>query len=771
MAKKKKKKVSSDKRKKAFGIVLFLFALLILVSLVTHNGLDDARLSGEIDNHIDPFKIQYNNQAGLLGVIFAFYLLKTIGWLAFFLPMGLILLSARMFSSKIGSALELNSFLLFTISLVGTMIYNIHIVLERTLDLKMNTVGGIVSDKLTWFSFKLFGETGSYIILGGAVIVLLVLYTSITPLFSVKISFPRFSLIFRIFASLFSFMKKIFSFNWISSVFQKNNTGESGFSTDENEYDQEEETEDNFSQDKPLSASSASYDSAPEKHRLKLKDSPTGSKQLQLKSMEYSYPQLDLLNDAPPEVSSIPEEELDFTARMLRETLETFGVSIEGRIDKYPGPVITRFEFKPGSGVKVNQVINLADDLALALKAKRIRIIAPIPGKAAVGVEIPNPNPQMVYLREILESDEFKNPSLKLPLALGKTTSGKPFVIDLTKLPHLLIAGATGAGKSVCMNVLITSLLYSLHPYQVRFIMVDPKMLELSVYSGIPHLGRPVVTNPRRAEKVFTDAVAEMESRYKKLADASVRNIHDYNSKQTEDEDKLPYIVIFVDELADLMMSSTSSKTELLITRLAQMARAVGIHLVLATQRPSVDVITGLIKANFPARIAFQVSSKVDSRTIIDGNGAEKLLGLGDMLFLATGQPEAMRVHGAYLSNDETDSVVEFINDQGLEMLKLDSISQSTGEVSEAEIDFGDPLFREACEVVVRQKQGSVSLLQRRLGIGYQRAARMIDKLEQAGIVSSFDGSKAREVLVDEAYLATLFSNPNTMEVSESSNS
>ncbi|HOZ06722.1 MAG TPA: FtsK/SpoIIIE domain-containing protein, partial [candidate division Zixibacteria bacterium] len=309
----------------------------------------------------------------------------------------------------------------------------------------------------------------------------------------------------------------------------------------------------------------------------------------------------------------------------------------------------------------------------------------------------------------------------------------------------------------VCANVLITSLIYKLHPHQIRFIMIDPKMLELTAYSGIPHLGRPVVTNPKRAEKVLSDAVVEMEQRYRRLAAASVRNIEDFNRKQEADDQRLPYIVILVDELADLLMSSTSSRMELLITRLAQMARAVGIHLVLATQRPSVDVITGLIKANFPARLAFQVSSKVDSRTIIDANGAEKLLGNGDMLFLYPGQPEPIRIHGAYLTGDETEAIVTFIKAQELPMLKLENISQATGEAADVEeVDAGDPLFREACEVVIRHKQGSVSLLQRRLGIGYQRAARLIDKLEKAGVVSPFDGSKAREVLVDKSYLETL---------------
>ncbi|MFZ5981215.1 MAG: DNA translocase FtsK, partial [Candidatus Zixiibacteriota bacterium] len=366
----------------------------------------------------------------------------------------------------------------------------------------------------------------------------------------------------------------------------------------------------------------------------------------------------------------------------------------------------------------------------------------------------------------ILNSEEFNDSKLILPLAIGKTTSGKAFVTDLTKMPHLLIAGATGSGKSVCMNVLITSLIYRLHPLQVRFIFIDPKMLELSVYSGIPQLGRPVVTKPKRAEQVLSDTVVEMENRYRKLANASVRNIEDYNKKQSKPEEKLPYIIIFVDELADLMMASTSTKTEVLITRLAQMARAVGIHLILATQRPSVDVITGLIKANFPARIAFQVASKVDSRTIIDANGAEKLLGNGDMLFLSSGQPEPRRIHGAYISSEETDELVKFIKSQGIEMMKLETISQATGDTADSTVDLGDPLFKEACEIVLRHKQGSVSLLQRRLGIGYQRAARLIDKLEEAGIVSPFDGSKARDVIVDQAYIDALFSGAGSNVVS-----
>lgn len=762
-----KKRNNKGSRRKALGILLFLLSLLVLVSLVTHHSLDDSRLTGEIDKHLNPFKIQYHNQVGMLGVILAFYLFSSIGWLAFFVPIGFLLLSMRLFSSEVSARFEPNSFLLFVISLAGTMMYNVGILTARSLDLERATAGGYLSDQLTLISVRLLGGLGSYIVLGGIVLILLVLYTSVTPLLSLKVPLPGRDRIRRLYGYVTGAARSIFSFSWLPRIFENSEETETSDSEDH-----AEQTFRSNSEPEEIIAEGEQAPDAQTSERATRKPGPGAlrpAEQLQLKTVDYQYPGLEFLADNPESSDSTSKEELDMTSRMLAETLDTFGVGIEGKIEIYPGPIITRFEFKPATGIKVNQILNLSDDLALALKAKRIRIIAPIPGKAAVGIEIPNHSPQMVLMKEIVSSDDFKRSGLRLPLALGKTTGGKPYVVDLASLPHLLIAGATGAGKSVCMNVIITSMLYRLHPHQVRFIMVDPKMLELSVYSGIPHLGRPVVTNPRRAEKVFSDAVMEMEERYRKLAAMSVRNIEDYNAKQTSEEQRLPYIVILVDELADLMMSTTSSKTELLITRLAQMARAVGIHLVLATQRPSVDVITGLIKANFPARIAFQVSSKVDSRTIIDGNGAEKLLGAGDMLFLAAGQPEPIRIHGAYISNDETDRIVSFINEQGLEMMALSSISQATGEVSEAEVDFGDPLFREACEVVVRQKQGSVSLLQRRLGIGYQRAARLIDKLEQARIVSPFDGSKAREVLVDQVYLDTIFATPAPVSTAESS--
>ena len=744
-------KRNESKRQKIFAILLLLVALLCLISLISTDYVDAQRITGELDSHLSPFEINYRNQGGLVGAYLAYFLTTLLGWLAYFLPLGLIATSIRLFTSRKPAIFRINTVLLFSISISATLIYNVSLFSTPTISGRPDGAGGFVSEQLTRLCLYLVGEFGSYVLLTGAILIILIGFSSFSW------SFPRISWNMTLFSKMFRILISIFSFRWLISLISAYKSRQADGDLDEDEFEEEDEESrsadtNNIPGETPANEQRKP---APERRLTKFVRSP---EQLQLKSVQYEYPPLDLLDDTiETSETTVNTEEMDLSADLLRSALESFGISIEGVISKQPGPVITRYEFKPGSGIKVSQINNLADDLALALRARQIRLIAPIPGKAAVGVEIPNRNPQMVRLKEILNSPEFADSSKKLPLALGKTTSGKPYVADLAKLPHLLVAGATGAGKSVCLNTIISSLIYRLHPHQIRFIMIDPKMLELTVYSGIPHLGRPVVTDPKRAERVLSDAVKEMESRYRKLAAAGVRNIDDFNKRQDSADQRMPYIVIIVDELADLMMSSGSNKIELQITRLAQMARAVGIHLILATQRPSVDVITGIIKANFPSRIAFQVSSKVDSRTIIDANGAEKLLGLGDMLFLPSGQSQPTRIHGAYTSNDETDKIVEFINSQGLEMMALEGITQATGETTEAEIDLGDPLFKEACEVVVRQKQGSVSLLQRRLGIGYQRAARLIDKLELAGIVSTFDGSKAREVLVDQAYIETIF--------------
>jgi len=753
-----KSRLSSEKRKRIVGIILTLLALLLIVSLATSYSLDVARITGEVDSHLSPFEIKYHNQAGMLGAYLAYILTTLMGWLAFFIPLGLILFSLRLFLPKTSVNTQLRGVWLFVMALSATMIYNVYRLATPSINVDTGSAGGYLGESLAWMSLHFIGEIGSYLLLSGIVIILLVWHTPVSLLLPSKWRLPDWSSTKSVLKSLVTLITNILTFAWLRFLIRKlNSRRKKGSSTDVLRQPEEEsdvEHGESFPTENTEFIKSSRTEN-PERRQTKI---VRQAEQLQLKSVNYAYPTLDLLDDNTSITDSVGAEELGATADQLKETLESFGITIEGDIAKYPGPVITRYEFKPGSGIKVSQINNLADDLALALRAKQIRLIAPIPGKAAVGVEIPNHHQQMVRLKDILTSPQFTDPSKRLPLALGKTTSGAPYVTDLTRLPHVLVAGATGAGKSVCLNTMVTSLIYRLHPHQIRFIMIDPKMLELTVYSDIPHLGRPVVTNAKRAEKVLSDVVIEMEARYRKLAAAGVRNIEDFNKKQPIEDDRIPYIVILVDELADLMMAATSQKIETQITRLAQMARAVGIHLILATQRPSVDVITGLIKANFPSRIAFQVATKVDSRTIIDANGAERLLGSGDMLFLQAGQPEPIRVHGAYTSIEETERVVKFIKEQGLEMMALESISQATGDTSEADIDFGDPLFKEACDTVVRYKQGSVSLLQRRLGIGYQRAARLIDKLEEAGIVSPFDGSKAREVLVDKARLESLLS-------------
>ncbi|MDQ7066445.1 MAG: DNA translocase FtsK [candidate division KSB1 bacterium] len=486
----------------------------------------------------------------------------------------------------------------------------------------------------------------------------------------------------------------------------------------------------------------------------------------------YQFPGMDLLDYPDTQKPPVSKDELLANAKILEERLEEFGV--EGNVVEInPGPVITRYEYEPAPGIKVSKITSLADDLALAMRAKRIRIVAPIPGKAAVGVELPNRNPQVVFLRSIIDTEEFqKNPS-PLALALGKTISGKPYVTQLDQMPHLLVAGSTGSGKSVCLNTIIASILFKAHPTQVKFVLIDPKRLELSIYNKLINhhliyredLDEVVVTHPQNALAVLKSLVYEMEQRYDRLAEAGVRNIDDYNQRlkegriKHEDEDEpllpLPRIVVIIDELADLMLMA-AKEVEEPIARLTQMARAVGMHLIVATQRPSVDVITGVIKANFPSRIAFAVASKTDSRTILDMNGAEKLLGRGDMLFLPSGSPEPIRLHGAYISTEEIERILDHIQKQPRYPRKLLPVRE---EFSASGLDgFGvegkrDALFKEALKLVVRHQQGSISLLQRRLKIGYARAARLIDELEAAGIVGGFDGSKAREVLITEEEL------------------
>ncbi len=450
----------------------------------------------------------------------------------------------------------------------------------------------------------------------------------------------------------------------------------------------------------------------------------------------------------------VSEEEIRSNAALLKSTLASFG--IEGEVSEvHPGPIITRYEFTPGVGVTISQIVSRQDDMALAMRAPRVRLLAPIPGKAAIGVEIPNREPALISFKEVADTRVFREAKEPLAVALGKDVSGRPFYASLEKMPHLLVAGTTGSGKSVCLNTLIVSLLMRRTPEELRLLLIDPKMLELTMYNDIPHLLRPVVTADREAAKALRWLTREMERRYRILAGVGVRNIQGFEKRRQQAGDPelapMPYVVVVVDELADLMLSN-QSEIEVPIARLAQMARAVGIHLVLATQRPSVDVITGLIKANFPARIAFQVATRTDSRTVLDMNGAESLLGRGDMLFIPPGKAQAHRIHGAFIGDAEVERIAGFLR-QFPPPDPIISPEEDAGGLDGDGEEMEDPLFREALRIVVAGQQGSTSLLQRRLRIGYTRAGRLMDMLEHAGIVGPPDGSRAREVLVPPQYL------------------
>ena len=473
---------------------------------------------------------------------------------------------------------------------------------------------------------------------------------------------------------------------------------------------------------------------------------------------EYEIPSIELLNlPVSAEEEERLEENLQSKANILEKALADFGIEAKViQIDK--GPVITRYELQPAAGVKVQRIVSLSNDIALSLKAMSVRVVAPIPGKDRIGIEVPNSKSTVVYLREILESDEYQQVKLKskLTLAIGKDITGEAIICDLGSMPHLLIAGTTGSGKTVCVNSIITSFLFNTTPEEVKFIMVDPKMVELAPFNGIPHLLSPVITNPKKVQAALNWAVSEMEGRYETFAEEGTRNIEMYNKKVSKNK-KLPYIIIVIDELADLM-AVASNAIENAITRLSQLSRAVGIHIILATQRPSVDVITGIIKANFPTRISFKVSSKVDSRTVLDANGADKLIGSGDMLFLPPGSSKLIRVQAPLVTDEEIEKVVNFIKKQREPSYNEEILErQNKATKFPHRIDKKDELFEDAVKVILETGHASVSMLQRRLALGYTRAARLIDAMEQEGIIGSYRGSKPREILVNrEEYLKKL---------------
>ena len=468
----------------------------------------------------------------------------------------------------------------------------------------------------------------------------------------------------------------------------------------------------------------------------------------------YGFPPIELLSEGTPKGIKGGKKAVTDTATKLQKTLYSFGVS--AKVENVSiGPAITRYELKPAEGVRVSKIANLADDIALNLAAESIRIEAPIPGKQAVGIEVPNKENEIVHFRDIIDTDKFRESKSKLSFALGKDVAGQEIITDIAKMPHVMIAGATGSGKSVCINTLIASIIYKAKPSEVKLVMIDPKIVELSVYNGIPHLLIPVVTDPKKAAGALAWAVQEMENRYATFAQKGVRDLKGYNeAAEKEKIGRLPHIVIIIDELADLMMVAKND-VEDAICRLAQKARAAGMHLVIATQRPSVDVITGLIKANIPSRIAFAVSSQVDSRTILDMVGAEKLLGKGDMLFYPAGAPKPTRVQGAFVSDSEVEKIVDFVKANGevkyneAILESIENANKTDREMAEEELDDDtDPFLMDAIDVVVETGQASTSFIQRRFKVGYARAGRIIDQMEERGIISGYQGSKPREVLM-----------------------
>lgn len=793
--------VSGDKKKKILGILIILISIYLFVSILSFDRRDEASLTTFFDDIKISFetKIDIYNWLGVTGAHVSNFLIKGIlGYFSIVIPFILLFFGIFFFRKmSFRTFIHLSNFALLSSFIISSFFG----VLRTNYDIftaAFELAGGI-GDLLGNFLAGILGGIGSILLLVSSFIVLMIVS------FDIK------------FEKIFSFIKGLF----VSSVDKvKDEWDKSGAAEDENldkikklGEDKKKQRKEKKSGEK-VSATELMEQEAEAQTSIRIirkDDTPTQLPESQVIKEEvkkvalektgeaavkeaekekeaklpdqwdeiinYKMPGFDLLDPIPEESYQVAEEELTHNAELLKEKLKLFDIEIKD-ISVTPGPVVTLYEIVPAPGVKISRIVGLENDIALALSARGIRIIAPIPGKGAIGVEIPNAKASVVNARSVL--GKISESKAELPLALGKTISGDVYVTDLSKMPHLLIAGSTGSGKSVGINMIVSSLLYCKQPSEVKFIMVDPKKIELSFYSKLrrhylavsPDLDEEIITAPQNAVLMLKSVEYEMERRYDKLAKAGVRNIVDYNKKVSDPKTKphdtdiikhhpIPYLIVIVDELADLMITA-GKEVEEPITRLAQLARAVGIHLVLATQRPSVNVITGVIKANFSSRIAYQVATKIDSRTILDMNGAEQLLGSGDMLFLPTGSPKPIRIQNAFISTDEVEKLTKYIYSQpayskpyflpSLYDKKKDAASGSLGDL--------DPMFEDAARVIVRHQQGSVSLLQRRLKLGYSRAARIVDQLEEAGVVGPNDGSKARTVLVEnEEQLETILRN------------
>jgi len=707
-------------RKEIFGIILFFLVIFTLISLLSFSPADpsinNARAAGQIQNLF-----------GIVGAHVSGMLIGLFGLGAFWIPILSLLASIHFFGNHPNKAM--------ICTLSGGII--LVVVTGALLSLRQNDIilfgnkfsaGGIVGIPFKAILVKYTNFAGSAIILILLWVIGFILATGF---------------------SLIAFGKRIWQ--WINLINDRLTT----FFLKRRE--RREKAKKRVLVDKDKIARRATTIEINTKPAKPIKAVPPAKQEVfdfMRSGKGYQIPPFSFLNDPDEPSVSSDDKNLRMQSQLLEKKLEDFGV--HGKVVAVsPGPVITTYEYEPAPGVKINKIVSLSDDLSLALRATSIRIVAPIPGKAVVGIEVPNVNREKVRFKEIVASSEFDKSKSKLTICLGKDIVGNPVVAALDKMPHLLIAGATGTGKSVALNAMICSLLYKATPDDVKLIMVDPKRIELSSYDGIPHLITPVVVDAKKATNALFWAVREMERRYELLSKMNTRNISQYNKKiesnENPDEDsrleKLPYLVIVIDELADLMMLA-SRDVEITLTRLAQMARAAGIHLILATQRPSVDVLTGIIKANFPTRLTFQVSSKTDSRTIIDTNGAENLLGSGDMLFLPPGTAKLQRIHGAYISESELSQITKFLRAQAKPEYDEKVTAAAAADASADEEQEYDERYDDAIALVTKTGQASISMIQRHLRVGYNRAARMIEVMEKEGVVGPSDGVKPREVLV-----------------------
>ncbi|MBN2384054.1 DNA translocase FtsK 4TM domain-containing protein [bacterium] len=731
------------------GVFMLSGALFMFIALISYHPQDQSFNTATGSQEIQ-------NYAGKTGAYLADLMYQCAGYASLYLPFFLVALGLRRFRKSRAEHRFLK------IICTGLIFAETAVLLQlrwTKADLFNRGVpistGGTIGEILKVFFLNNFNELGSYILVISLLIITILLLTGISIQFVVQWGSHQLRRMWDHLTTILSARLQAYRQHRLKLKEMARAETERIIIRrkerviDEAEPDEEYETSEQLELDRPLPQSKGKRT---KKDKQYVQEEFTFVRDIE----DYVMPSLNLLDDSPPPQEGILKRELTANSQILLDKLAKF--EVQGRIAQvFPGPVITRYEFEPDPGIKLSRIIGLADDLGLAIKSKVAPIVAPVPGKSVVGIEIPNQKRDIIMLKDIINSDAYNRMSSTIKLALGKDTSGNPYATGLEAMPHLLVAGATGSGKSVCIHSIIASLLYSAPPILLNMIMIDPKMLELSVYNKIPHLREPVVTSAKKAAKALKWAVSEMEDRYKILAQLGVRSIELYNAKLKEMIEKseeipegypnpMPYLVIIIDELADLMMVAAAD-VENYIARLAQMARAAGIHLVISTQRPSVNVLTGIIKANFPSRIAFQVSSKVDSRTILDMNGAEKLLGKGDMLFKPP-NGRCVRLHGAFVSEIEVQRLVQYVSQFKI-MKKEESIfkivDKKEDDGQKHEVD--DDLFDQAVQIIVQSGNASISMLQRRLRIGHSRAARLIDLMEREGVVGPFEGSKSREVL------------------------